>query len=209
MNHNLVACLLTVVSGFSIAQTDNDIEFEKMLVDKSEFQKVLTCEDDNVKVKAIAFLLQKEGNIKINTTWYGFTDSISQLDHNASISTNRDKLTYCTNQFVALYLITAIYHSNTQFCQKIGIIYQNRKGSETETTNLKSKYCSYKKHKIKKGRYLNICYKEVDSKIIEQMFNDYNEWFNEVKNHGLDSVSSPVGETYCWLSCTATSTDLR
>jgi hypothetical protein len=172
---------------------------DKILIDKSEFQKIISSNNDSLKIETIDMLIKIKGDETINNTWFGFTNKFKQDEYNAKKSTNIYDYPLATNQFVALYLISAIYYSDTEFCEKIQIEYKGKDGNTKNTTNLRWKYCPKQKEDIKNHKFKGVKFKIVDSKIIKMLYKEYEDWYNEVKENGLKDVKPPLNESsYKW-----------
>ena len=59
---------------------------------------------------------------------------------------------------------------------------------EIKTTNLSMRY--YPKNNPRKAKY-----KVVNNKLILQMYDEYEKWFDEVKTKGLKNVRSPLSNS--------------
>lgn len=154
-----------------------------LLSNKSEIQKIIESNNDSVRLEAIEYLLTVKGDTRINITWYGFTNDAEREKYNLGKSTNVPEFKYATNQFVALYLISAIYFSNTEYCSLIQIVFKNKNGQLSKTTNLRGKYV--KKFKLINDKMLNIKFKVVDQKIVKSLYEHYNSWFLDLKKNGF------------------------
>jgi hypothetical protein len=168
---------------------------DKWLTSKGEFKKLLAGNDDTIKIAAIKMLLKNKGDTRINHTWSGYTDSLKQHRYNMSHSTEFPDFSYATNQFVSLYLISAIYYSDTKFCSIIEIEYPGENGQKRRTKNLQGTYFYEKK-----TRYLNSRYEVVDSEIIEQIYSEYERWFDGVEKNGISNSPPPLeGTSFQWI----------
>ena len=67
--------------------------------------------------------------------WYGYTNESDNEAFSAMKSTSPDYNCYTTNQFAALYLISALYYSDLEFCKSIKVTYFDD-GEKKYTTNL-------------------------------------------------------------------------
>lgn len=130
--------------------------------------------------------------------WYGYTDTLAESYFQRTRATERTELRYGTNQFAALYLINVIYYSDIRFCERVRIEYLNFFGAIQHTTNLKSRYCTKRKPKFKKGQNYDICYRESECLFINKVFSDYQDWFDDLLKYGFDDAGPPGGEDYWW-----------
>ncbi|MFK7908397.1 MAG: hypothetical protein AB8B69_24920 [Chitinophagales bacterium] len=131
---------------------------------------------DSLKIKMIEHLLSKKGDKRKNEVWFGYTNE-EEKSHAGAVSVNK---TYYypagTNQFVALYLISALYYSNLEFCERVEIIYKEKH----TTTNLEIT-----------RRYK---YKVVRNNIIRKMYREYEAWFKNLNGTSL-SESPPLEDS--------------
>lgn len=187
-------------------------DFENLLHSKADFEAFLKNSDDSMKLAAIEYLLSMEGSKNVNTVWYGYTSLEKQSYYNSRISLEYAPFRYCTEQLVALYLISALYHSNIAFCEKIAISFLDKDNKKIVSRNLdgnvrkkvrpfpRRKFLSKTKYRIKEYRRSGVQksvkstyrYRVVDNKIIKDMYIDYKRWFLELKCNGFENTAPPV-----------------
>ena len=138
-------------------------------------------------------LLNKKGNKHVNNTWFEYTNEVAQQNFNAKKSTTTQEANLGTNQFIALYLISAIYYENLEFCKQIEVQYTDSTNGISETTNLKYKRC-----RSLNGKRL-VKYRVVDNKIIANLYFHYKTWYKNAKKKGLKNVPAPLnGTVFNW-----------
>jgi hypothetical protein len=172
---------------------------EHYLVNKSLVQGIIDKENDSIKLYAIGELLKNYGNEKSNWTWYGATsDSVREFEN--SIRSNLAlNIGITSNQLAALYLISAIYFSNLEYCDRIEVLYENKDGVKLSTTNLKMKHREIKGNSSQYGP-ADFKYKTIDNNVIRDLYDLYELWYLSAKKNGLNNVPSPLsGSRYCWV----------
>lgn len=161
--------------------------YEEILDNKELFRNYV--QNDSIKKELIAFLLSYQGDTEINYTWYGFTNDSIENDYNMRLSFYPPEYNYCTNQFVALYLIEALIQGDVEFCTKVMIV----KNKKENITNVAGYYY------FNKQRVLLNKYKITDRKDLKKLYFLYRDWFIQWSENSEYLNSSPLeGTEYEW-----------
>jgi len=190
----ILLILFFILLKLTTYSQNKEIDLNKILIIESEFQKILNSDDDSLKLEAIEYLLSKKGDKKINTTWNGYINPSDRKKYNKS-TTSYLEYSFATNQLVALYLISVLYHSDIEFCKKIEIEYINEEGKTINTTNLKGKYRPRQKERVRGYKFMKMKFKLVDNDVVMKMYDFYEDWFEKVKENGLKNTASPLNNT--------------
>lgn len=192
---------ITVLSLFCLGNNtySQNLLIDELLIGNTEFQQVISSTNDSLKMELIGCLIKKKGDKTFNSKWFGYTNKIKRDYHNAKISNHSFISPRATNQFVALYLISAIYYSDLEFCDKILVEYNDEDGKSRTTTNLKGKACPNQKENIKRNKFEGVRYKTVDNSVVKEIYLQYEDWYNEAKTKGLKNVKAPLFDSqYKW-----------
>jgi hypothetical protein len=192
---------ITVLSLFCLGNNtySQNLLIDELLIGNTEFQQVISSTNDSLKMELIGCLIKKKGDKTVNAKWFDHTNGIKKMENIAKQADYRYSRRLATNQFVALYLISAIYYSNLEFCDKILIEYSDEDGKTKYTTNLKWKACPNQKRNIKRNKFEGVRYKTVDNSVIKEIYLQYEDWYNEAKIKGLKNVKPPLFDSqYKW-----------
>lgn len=166
---------------------------DPLLNSKTKIMEAITLGNDSLKLELLEALLSKKGDKRINNTWFEYTNEATQQNFNAKKSKTIQEANLGTNQFIALYLISAIYYGDLEFCEQIQIQYMNSTNEVSQTTNLKYKLC-----RTFKGESF-VRYRVVDNKIVTKLYLIYKRWYEAAKAKGLKNVPPPLnGTVFKW-----------
>lgn len=180
--------MIILMLGLTSMGQPPGIQMNMLLHTQTEAKKVIDSQDRQLKMRAIAYLLTKKGDHAVNRAWVHYTDPMEQLYHGAMISTSYDAIPYASNQLVALYLISAIHHSDLRFCSEI-MVEQLVDGMPVlETCNLIPTLRPAKNPRT-------VVYKVAHRAVLLQLYEIYETWYAQMSQRASDVVPDPLSGT--------------
>jgi hypothetical protein len=169
------------ISVPSLAQT-RDLEY--IMKNRSYGSVFLDSLNKELKCEVLLFLLDYSGNMDINTTWFGYSDTLLQKEYNRSLAYDPSEVHqyyYCTNEIVALYLINSILQDDFLHVEKIGVVINDK-----HVTGLIPYHIKFPKKRFlpNRRRYGHYKYRRSQSKNIKI-------YFEKTKKFVLEKCSAP------------------
>ena len=183
LNKYFLFSICLIIFNYIQSQSDS-VNLNSILFNKDEFNKVLHSNSDSLKMKSIEVLLGYKGDTVVNDNWEFYPNYSNYLEYIGKISTECGLFNYGSNQFVALYLISALYFNDLEFCERIEIVFEEN-DTLVYTTNIDGSYVYIESPLRNKRKYRNkhctIKYRTHRNDIYDRIYAYYEEWFIKYK----------------------------
>ena len=174
--------------GVSVmGQVDNNCDmYNTLLLHESEKESIEVLDDEDLQ-NAINCFIRFKGNKKANNYWSEFTNPKEEWEYYSNLSV-KNYFNSPSNQFVALYLISAFYYKDFLFTKKIELIYTDQMGNEIRFTDLSkvNNPSIFQKMFLKSvGGSTKIYYKPANKKLMKKVYKLYKIWVREMNEKGI------------------------
>lgn len=203
-----IIIFLFCVSNIMFGQYENSCEKwrDLLMFGKGKDSNILSQNRIMELENAINCLIAYERNFDINEHWIECTNDSECDEIYASMSSNFDNyFHHGSNQFTAMYLISAVYFGDFEFTKRIEVIAYNSSREDPFTDLTKVVNPSFiQKLFLPKIRNRKTCYR-VEKKVSNLLFALYEKWVGEMNRNGLeymrDNNLNPLKDTsYYWNS---------
>lgn len=168
----IISIFLLLLSFGTFAQSP--YSYQELVSSKSRIDSI-----GNDTIAVIKELLKAKGDERLNKTWHGFTDPKVEFHYGVCQSTRCSQSDYESNQVVAMYLISMLYHGSSFNALHIRL-YREFDGKYYERVNLYT-FRDYKKLR-KDCIFRTKVFNHTEFKAIFQLYID---WFEQVEKVGL------------------------
>lgn len=180
--------MIILMLGLTCMGQPPRIQMNMLLHAQTEMKKVIDSQDRQLKMRAIAYLLTKKGDHAVNRTWVHDSNPMEHGRQGALGSTRYVAIPYASNQLVALYLISAIHHSDLRFCSEI-MVEQLVDGMPVLET------CNLIPTSVIKNHQKWIVYKVAHRAVLRKLYKIYETWYAQMSQRASDVVPNPLSGT--------------
>jgi hypothetical protein len=180
-----------MVKGFLIAFSffvslhcqgqNNDLAF--ILKDRYKGMAYIDSMDIELKCEVLNHLLSYSGDKSLNISWFGYSDTIKRNEYNRSMAYDHSEVPqydYCTNEIVALYLITSILNEDFLHTGKISVEINGQHVTGLKPCKFRFSKERYVSERRRKGHFK---YRRSNSRSIKVYFEETRDTVLEKCNH--------------------------